>query len=195
VKLVLGYEAEEFVGLPFASIFTTEDAANGRPQQELERALATGRSDDKRAHRRKDGSRFPADGVVTVIRDDAGVVQAFSKVMRDVSAQMAASEALRESEERYRLLIESVRDYAILQLDVSGHVVSWPPEAERMIGHHADDIIGQHFRVFFTADDQQRGLPEQELRGAAATGRVESEGWRVRKNGNSCIHGPRKPIA
>src|SRR4051812_45189356 len=62
VKAVLGYDADEFVGLPFAAIFTPEDAALDRPTQELERALATGRSDDKRVHLRKDGSLFPADG-------------------------------------------------------------------------------------------------------------------------------------
>jgi PAS domain S-box-containing protein len=184
VKLVLGYDAEEFVGLPFSTIFTPEDIAMERPAQELERALATGRSDDKRVHVRKDGSRFPADGVVTAIRDDAGIVRAFSKVMHDVTVQHRASEALRESEERYRLLVENIRDYAIFLLDPGGHVASWTPEAERIKGYRADEIIGQHFRVFFTPDDQRRGMPDQELHGAVATGRFEGEGWRVRKDGS-----------
>jgi PAS domain S-box-containing protein len=134
VRLVLGYDAEEFVGLPFAAIFTPEDAAAQRPAQELQRALATGRSDDKGLHLRKDGSRFPADGVVTAIRDEAGIVCAFSKVMHDVSVQHQASEALRESEERYRLLVENIRDYTIFLLDPGGRVASWTPEAERMMG-------------------------------------------------------------
>jgi PAS domain S-box-containing protein len=99
VEQVLGYNEGEFIGLPFASIFTPEDVALGRPAEELERARATGRSDDKRDHLRKDGSRFRADGVVTVIRDEAGAALAFSKVMRDVTAQQQASEALRQSEE------------------------------------------------------------------------------------------------
>jgi PAS domain S-box-containing protein len=184
VERVLGYTAQEFIGLHFASIFTPEDAAHGRPAQELERALATGRSDDKRIHLRKDGSRFPADGVVTAILDDAGAPQAFSKVMHDVTADQQASEALRESEERYRLLVENVRDYAMFLLDASGHVASWTPAAERMKGYRADEIIGQHFRVFFTSEDRQRGLPEQELHSAIAAGRVEAEGWRVRKDGS-----------
>ena len=175
VEIVLGYEPDEFVGLPFASIFTPEDIALGRPVEELERVLTSGRSDDTRTYVRKDGSRFPADGVVSAIRDKAGHVDAFFKVIHDASAQRRASEALRESEERYRLLIENVRDHAIFLLDPGGHVASWAPEAERMKGYRADEIIGQHFRVFFTQEDQRRGLPEQELRTAD-----DAEGWRVR---------------
>src|SRR5215213_1848531 len=81
VQQVLGYSAEEFIGLPFSAIFTPEDVGLARPAEELSAAFATGRSDDKRVHVRKDGSRFPADGMLTVIRDEAGTVQAFSKVM------------------------------------------------------------------------------------------------------------------
>jgi PAS domain S-box-containing protein len=184
VKLVLGYEADEFVGLPFAAIFTPEDIARKRPAQELERARMDGRSDDKRDHIRKDGRRFPADGVVTAIRNDAGDPIAFSKVMHDVSVQHQASEALRESEERYRLLVENVRDHAIFLLDADGLIASWTPEAGRMLGYVAEEIIGQHLRVLFTADDQRRGIPEQELAAAAAAGRAEGEGWRVRKDGS-----------
>ena len=183
VKLVLGYDAEEFIGLPFASIFTPDDVARNQPAQELERARTTGRSDDKRMHIRKDGTRFPADGVVTAIRDETGTVQAFSKVMHDVSVQYRASEALRQSEERYRLLVENVRDYAIFLLDPYGVVASWTREAERLKGYSAGEIIGQHFRVFFTSDDQRRGAPEQELRTAVRRGTLGrrrlagSQGW------------------
>jgi PAS domain S-box-containing protein len=184
VERVLGYTAEEFIDLPFAAIFTPEDIATGRPGHELKQALATGRSDDKRMHVRKDGSRFPADGVVTVIRDSHGAPVALSKVMHDVSTQQQAAAAFRESEERFRLLVESVRDYAIFQLDAAGCVAIWTPAAERMKGYRADEVIGQHFRMFFTAEDRDRGLPEQELHGAAAIGRVEGEGWRVRKDGS-----------
>jgi PAS domain S-box-containing protein len=114
VERVLGYSQADFVGLPFATLFTPEDRENGRPAEELQRAAATGLSDDKREHVRSDGRRFRADGVVTVIRDAAGITQAFSKVMHDVTSQHQAVEALRESEERYRLLVDSVKDYAIL---------------------------------------------------------------------------------
>jgi len=184
VRSLLGYDAEEFIGLPFAAIFTAEDVLRNQPGQELERARTTGRSDDKRIHVRKDGSRFPADGVVTAIRDEMGGVIAFSKVMHDVSAEHHASEALRQSEERYRLLVENVRDYAIFLLDAGGHVASWTLEAERIKGYTAEEIVGRHFRVFFTEEDRRRGAPEQELRTARTAGRAEGEGWRVRKDGS-----------
>jgi PAS domain S-box-containing protein len=184
IERVLGYNEAEFIGLDFSALFTPEDVAQGRPAEELERALATGRFDDKRDHLRKDGSRFRADGVVTVIRDEAGAPQGFSKVMHDVTAQHQASEALRQSAQQYRLLVDSVRDYAIFMLDASGQVASWSPAAERMKGYRADEIIGRHFRIFFMPEDQQRGKPEQELATAQAAGRAEGEGWRVRKDGS-----------
>ncbi len=184
VREVLGYNEGEFVGLDFAVLFTPADVARERPTQELGRALSDGRSDDKRDHLRKDGSRFRADSVVTVVRDAAGTPRAFSKVMHDVTAEHLRGETLRDSEERYRLLVESVHDYAIFRLDPQGQVASWNPGAERMMGYRADEIIGHSIAVFFTQEDRQGGQPEQELRTAAATGRSENEGWRVRKDGS-----------
>ncbi len=184
VRSLLGYDAEEFIGLPFAAIFTPEDVLKQQPAQELERARTTGRSDDKRVHLRKDGSGFPADGVVTAIRNETGNIIAYSKVMHDISAAHHASEALRQSEERYRLLVENVRDYAIFLLDAEGRVASWTAEAARIKGYTAEEIVGRHFRVFFTEEDQRRGAPEQELRTARTAGRAEGEGWRVRKDGS-----------
>jgi PAS domain S-box-containing protein len=184
VKAVLGYQADEFVGLPFSLIFTPEDVALGRARDELERAVATGRSEDKRIHVRKDGTRFPADGVLMGLRDRSGKIEALFKVMHDTSVQRRTSEALHESEERYRLLVENVHDHAIFLLDQDGHVASWTPEAERMTGYRADEIIGRHFRTFFTAEDCGSGIPEEEMHTAATTGRAEVEGWRLRKDGS-----------
>jgi len=87
------------------------------------------------------------------------------------------------SEDSFRLLVESVKDYAIVMLDTGGHVVSWNAGAERFKGYHAEEIIGKHFSCFYPADSVQRGLPEQELKAAARDGRFEDEGWRVRKDG------------
>ncbi len=87
-------------------------------------------------------------------------------------------------DERFRLLVESVRDYAILMLDPEGHVVSWNAGAERIKGYRASEIIGQHFSRFYPAEDVQRGKPAMELRVASAEGRFEDEGWRVRKDGS-----------
>ena len=87
------------------------------------------------------------------------------------------------TDDSFRLLVESVRDYAIVMLDPSGHVVSWNPGAERIKGYRPDEIVGKHFSCFYPADAIQRGLPEQELKTAAKEGRFEDEGWRMRKSG------------
>ena len=87
------------------------------------------------------------------------------------------------SEDSFRLLVESVKDYAIVMLDIGGHVVSWNAGAERFKGYRAAEIIGKHFSCFYPAESVQQGLPEQELKAAAKDGRFEDEGWRVRKDG------------
>ena len=87
------------------------------------------------------------------------------------------------SEESFRLLVESLKDYAIVMLDPGGHVASWNAGAERFKGYRAEEIIGQHFSCFYPTEAVQRGLPEQELKAAAKDGRFEDDGWRVRKDG------------
>jgi PAS domain S-box-containing protein len=104
--------------------------------------------------------------------------------VQDVTAERAASEELRRSEERFRLLVEAVEDYAIFMLDPGGHVVSWNSGAQRSKGYTAAEIIGQHFRVFYPPEVAQRGHPEYELEVALRVGHYEEEGWRLRKDGS-----------
>src|SRR5215212_9548314 len=96
-----------------------------------------------------------------------------------------AEEALRRSEERFRLLVEGVKDYAIFMLDPQGYVGTWNAGAERIKGYEAEEIIGKHFSVFYTNEDLERHHPEQELRVAEAEGAYEEEGIRVRKDGST----------
>jgi PAS domain S-box-containing protein len=95
-----------------------------------------------------------------------------------------AEEALRQGEQRFRHLVESVKDYAIIVLDLDGRVASWNLGAERIKGYRADEIIGRNFSCFFPLDDIRNGKPEQELRTAISQGRSEDQGWRVRKDGS-----------
>jgi PAS domain S-box-containing protein len=105
-------------------------------------------------------------------------------IQRGLASRARVEEAFRGSEDRFRTLVESARDYAIFMLDPVGRVVSWNAGAERYKGYKAEEIIGQNFSRFYSPEDIERAKPEEELRIAAATGRVEDEGWRVRKDGS-----------
>src|SRR5262245_11073038 len=98
-------------------------------------------------------------------------------------APATPAEELRRSEERFRLLVEAVEDYAIYLLDPRGHVATWNAGAQKIKGYTANEIIGQYYGAFFTPEDRRAGRPEEELRIARTVGRYEEEGWRVRKDG------------
>jgi PAS domain S-box-containing protein len=109
--------------------------------------------------------------------------QARLVVALDVTTRNKSEAALRLSEERFRLMVSGVKDYAILMLDPDGRVVSWNEGAQRIKGYRAEEIIGQHFSCFYPDEDIQRGKPARELEVAAKRERLEDEGWRVRKDG------------
>ncbi len=112
---------------------------------------------------------------------ERGVIYA---VARDITTRRQADEQLRESEERFRLLVNGVQDYAILMLDPVGNITSWNQAAERIKGYKSNEIVGRHFSVFYPPEDIQNGKPERELHNAITEGRYEEEGWRVRKDGS-----------
>ena len=120
---------------------------------------------------------------VANISDDNGQPLYLSARIQDVTDRYVAATQLRASEQSFRLLVDSVRDYAIFLLDTEGHVVTWNLGAERTNGYTADEILGRHFEVFYTEPDRARGHPQDELAIAIREGRYEEEGWRVRKDG------------
>jgi PAS domain S-box-containing protein len=179
-----GYLASEIIGRHFSEFYTDEDRAAGVPARALRTAVEEGKFEDEGWRVRKDGTRFWASVVVDPIRDNAGELVGFAKITRDISERKAAQEALRRSEEQFRLLVQGVTDYAIYMLSPDGEVISWNAGATRIKGYDHDDIIGQHFSRFYTEDDRANGLPAQTLAMAARDGRVELEGWRIRKDGS-----------
>jgi PAS domain S-box-containing protein len=180
-----GYRADEIIGQHF-SAFYPDDARQKRwPEHELQVAEDTGVFEDEGWRVRKDGSLFWANVVITAMRNANGQLLGFAKVTRDLTQRRAHEEELRRSEERFRLLIEGVKDYAIFMLDANGRIVTWNVGAERIKGYAARDIIGQHFSVFYPQDARESGWPEHELQVAAEKGSFVDTGWRVRKDGTT----------
>ena len=122
---------------------------------------------------RKDGSRLPAVVSVIALGDPKGEVIGYLMLTTDNTAQ-----------ETFRLMVESVTDYGIVQLDAQGRVLSWNAGAQIIDGYGAQEIVGQHFSRFYSAQDVELGVPQRDLDAAAATGRHETEGWCSRKDGS-----------
>ena len=178
-----GYEAEEIIGEHFSRFYTPQDQAAGIPALALATAEQEGRFEAEGWRVRKDGTHFWANVVIDPIRDPSGQLIGFAKVTRDLTDRRAAQEALRKSEERFRMLVKSVTDYAIYMLDPVGTITSWNSGAERAKGYKAEEILGENFARFYTEEDRIAGLPSRALHGAERDGRYESEGWRIRKDG------------
>lgn len=200
-QLIVGYRAAKAVGNALARISpvlhtlvegysTSEQAHNevelgeGAEQRSYHLALSTLRD--------RGGKRT---GQLLVLRDITDRKRAEEQLRRfydelEIRVQERTTElaesnaAFKESEERFRLLVEGVQDYAIFVLDPEGYVTTRNAGAEQVMGYKAEEIIGEHFSVFFTEEDVERGYPEQELKIAAAEGRYEEEGLRIRKDGS-----------
>jgi len=177
-----GYEADEIIGEHFSRFYTAEER-DRIPKLALETARREGRFEAEGWRVRKDGSQFWANVVIDPIHDPDGKLVGYAKVTRDLTDRRAAEDELRRSEERFRLLVQSVTDYAIYMLDPEGRVSSWNAGAERFKGYAAHEIIGQHFSRFYSEEDRAAGIPANALRTAQAEGRFEAEGWRMRKDG------------
>jgi len=178
-----GYEASEIIGRHFSAFYTPEDRAAGKPEKILETVRRVGRVEDETWRVRKDGTLFWADVVMTALRNEHGELVGYAKVTRDLTDRRAAEEELRRSEERFRLLVEGVSDYAIYMLDPEGRVSTWNRGAERMKGYAASEILGKSFELFFPEEDVRAGKPVAELETARSVGHFEDTGWRVRKDG------------
>jgi two-component system, sensor histidine kinase and response regulator len=195
----LGYSAAEVVGKTTPALWHDPREIAGRAlvlSEELGRRIepgfevftakaAAGKSDETEwTFCRKDGSRFPVSLSATALAKADGVITGYVGVISNLTERKTAEEDLRATEERFRLIVNSVKDYALLMLDADGYVVSWNTGAEYIKGYKPNEIIGKHFSCFYPPEAIENGHPAEELRIAAKEGRYAEEGWRLRKDGS-----------
>ncbi len=182
---LFGYTQTELFGLPIESLVPARFRARHPSHRENYNAHPRARQMGAATNLfglRRDGVEFPVDIMLRPIETVSGpVVLSF---VRDVTEQRDAQEALRRKDLQLRSIVESVRDYAIYLLDRDGYVMTWNPGAERIKQYSADEVLGLHFSRFFVQEDVERGRPAELMRLAAERGRIEEEGWRVRKDGS-----------
>ncbi|UCP11120.1 PAS domain S-box protein [Pseudomonas sp. MM213] len=178
-----GYEEAEILGQHFSRFYTEEDRLKGMPQRALDTAIREGRFEGEGWRVRKDGTHFWCHVVIDPILDSTGKLLGFAKITRDLTDRKMAEEVLKQSEQQFRLLVQSVTDYAIYMLDADGRLTNWNPGAQRIKGYLPEEVIGQHFSMFYTPEDRAAGEPKRTLDIAVCEGRFENKGWRVRKDG------------
>ena len=181
---LFGYTPEEATGKSISMLLPPES------QSELDgimTAIANGETivNLETVRINKKGERLDISVTVSPIRGEDGIISGAAAIDRDITERKKTQRILEESEERYRLLVAGVKDYAIFMLNPEGLVESWNEGAQRLKGYDVSEILGKSFSVFYTHDDQKLGLPGLHLKTAIAKGSSEEQGWRVRKDGSS----------
>ena len=184
-----GYSADEIIGKHFSVFYTEEDRADGLPARALRTAAEEGKFEQEGWRVRKDGTRFWTSVVIDPVRDQNGTLIGYAKITRDITDKLEAAHALRASEQRFRMLVQGVRDYAIYMLDPEGNITNWNAGAALIKGYSADEVVGTHFSRFYTEEDRASGEPARALATALARGKYESASWRVRQDGTRCRAG------
>ena len=179
---LFGYTVDEAIGRPLGILAGDADADQSRLLASI--AAGQGIENLETLRRRKDGSQVHVSLTVSPIKDNAGRVLAGTAMARDISAARAAAEALRQSEERLRLMIENAVEYAIFSADLDRRVTSWSAGAERLLGYTADEITGQSADLIFTPEDRAANEPDKEARTARREGRAADEREHLRKDGS-----------
>jgi PAS domain S-box-containing protein len=180
-----GYTREELTGMPVERLvpeaLRSRHEAHRVDYQRAPALRSMGSHLDIR-FRRKDGTEFSADVALSPLTTDHGTLVVAS--VRDITERKLAEAELLQAQERFRLVVEGVRDHAVFMLDRDGLVSTWSPAAAGLNGYQADEIIGRHFSIFYLPSAVEAGEPERELAEASAAGRFDCQGWRVRKDGS-----------
>lgn len=194
---IKGYTADQIIGQNFRLFYLPEDRSKMLPEKLLNEAINNGRAEHEGWRVRKDGTKFWGSIIITALHDEDNNVIGFSKVTRDLTERKMAeerqlkifeelkskNEELKKSEERYHKMVSEIEDYAIILMDRSGYIQNWNKGAEALKGYKASEILGRNFRLFYSAEDRERKLPEHLLQQATDNGKAVHEGWRIRKDG------------
>jgi PAS domain S-box-containing protein len=179
-----GYDSREIIGEHFSRFYTEEDQEADLPARALKIARENQRFEGEGWRVRKDGTQFWVHVVIDPIFGPSGDLIGYAKVTRDLTERKNAEDTLRKSEEQFKILVQSVTDYAIYMLSPEGIITNWNAGAERIKGYTPQEIIGEHFSKFYSPEDAAAGLPQIGLETARREGRFEKEGWRYRKDGS-----------
>jgi PAS domain S-box-containing protein len=180
-EVITGWPRAAWLGKPFMPLLHPDDV---QLAVERFRDVLEGRPSELWEYRVRKADGQYVVGELTLSRElrDGRATGVFG-IGRDITERRRAEAALRESEERFRMMVAAVKDYVICMLDPGGHVASWNQGAERITQYRADEVLGQHCSAFYTPEDIAGGKPRRALQLARQRGRCEEEGWRVRKDG------------
>ena len=183
-RRIIGYGMNEIIGKDFSIFYAAEDVERQKPANELKIAVGEGKYEDDEWRMKKNGSVFWANVLIAPVYSEQNKLIGFSQVIRDLTDKKEKEEQLRQSEERYRLLVEQVIDYAIFMMDEKGRIISWNAGARKIKGYEAHEVIGKYFSIFYPEEDIISNKPAFELKVARAEGKYEEEGWRIKKDGS-----------
>ena len=179
---MLGYSTDEIAGIPVVELLFPEDREETLSQYQQLTAKQAPAFEAERQYKRKDGSMIWARVSAVLVPGEAGNPSWLCAVVTDITDRHIAEDHLRSSEERFRLLVEGVKDHAVFMTDAEGKIITWNAGATRVFGHPAHEVENRHFSLFYLTDEISAGLPQQHLE-RAKQGSVEAEGWRVRSDG------------
>jgi len=180
---ITGYSADELLNQSL-SLFYSDGNDSAKSGYELSQALKKGKYMSEGWRIKKGEARFWGEILLSPVYDEKNTLAGYSCIIRDISEKKQLELELRKNEERYRLMVEGVKDYAIFMLDANGYIQTWNDGAKRIKGYNSNEIIGKHFSIFYRAEDLENKKPERELTIAIKEGRYEEDGWRVKKNGS-----------
>src|SRR5436305_1154965 len=177
-----GYLLDELHGMGLDRLFTTEAAA-GDIDAALGKARRDGRFSGEGWLTPKAGERMQASLEIECLRAGTDIVAGFAVALGDPAPRRQDETELADSEQKFRMLVQGVTDYAIYMIDPRGYITNWNLGGERIKGYRAEEVIGGHFSQFYMPEDRAAGIPARALEIAAREGRYEGEGWRIRKDG------------